>query len=175
MHKRRNNVRENIERDISSNETYTKSFEDEAQLLNELPNATAVATDAASIVSPDAALIEKIAPTKLSVDQLYLQPTDSDKSKLPNAMSLFVAKPHESVFANNATPEPTVAGIYTIEPVACQRNGTQRYYQRPRLKPWTRDAVLVIIKLILLLPLVAGYLPLAPCGAMDRNSKNTLN
>ena len=90
-------------------------------------------------------------------------------------MSLFFAKPHETVFVNIAKPEPIVAGLYTIDPVTFQRGGTQRYYQRPRLKPTTRDAVLVIIKLILLLPLLAGYSHLLPCGAMDRNSKNTLN
>ena len=90
-------------------------------------------------------------------------------------MSLIFAKPHEPVFDNIAQPGPTVAGLYTIEPVALQRGGTQRYYKQPSLKPSTRKAFLVIIKLILLLPLVAGYSHLPPCGAMDRNSNNILN
>ena len=82
MHKRRNNVRENIERDISSNKTDQTSIEDEILMLNELPNATAVATVTSPAVMPDTAFIEKSAPTKKSADQLSLQPTDSDKSKV---------------------------------------------------------------------------------------------
>ena len=175
MHKSCNNVRENMERDISSNKRDKMSFEDEAPLLNELPNATAVATVAARATTPDAALNKKSVPTVQFADQLSVQPTDSEKSKVPNAMNIFLAKPHEAVFVNIAKPEPTVSRFYTIEPVAFQRGGTQRYYQRPRLKPSTRNAVLVIIKLIVLLPLVAYYSLLSPCGAINRNSKTTIN
>ena len=89
MHKRRNNVRGNMGLHISANGTYLKSFEDEVPMLNELPNATAVATVTSPAVTPDTALIEKSAPTKQSADQLSFQPTDSDKSKVPNGMSLF--------------------------------------------------------------------------------------
>ena len=92
MYKRRNNVRENICRHISANETYEKLFENEVLMLNELPYATGLATVAASAVTLDAGLIAKSAPTKPSVDQLSLQPTDSDKSKVPNALSLYLAK-----------------------------------------------------------------------------------
>ena len=42
------------------------------------------------------------------------------------------------MFDNIAKPEPTVSGLYTIEPVAIQHGGTLRYYLRPRLKPSTR-------------------------------------
>ena len=116
MHKRPNSVRENMGRHISANETYDNSFEDKDPIMNKLFNATAVATVAAPAVTPDAALIDKSAPTKPSADQLSLQPTDSDKSKVPNAMSLFLAKPHKPVFVNIAKPGLTVAGMYTIEP-----------------------------------------------------------
>ena len=175
IHKRRNNVRENMERDISSNKTDKTSFEDEAPLLNKLPNATAVATIAARATTPDAALNKKCAPTVQSADKLFVQPTDFQKSNVPNAMSLFFAKPQETVFVNIAKTEKNVARFYTIERVAFQRGGTQRYYQRPRLKPSTRDAFLVIIKLILLLPLIAGYSLLSLGGSINRNSKFTLN
>ena len=60
MQWRRNNVRENMGQHISANETYEKSFKDEATLLKKLPNATAVATVAAPEVTPDAALIKKV-------------------------------------------------------------------------------------------------------------------
>ena len=90
-------------------------------------------------------------------------------------MGVFFAKPQKTVFVNIAKPEPIVAGLYAIEPVSLQRGGTKRYYQRPRLKPSTRDAFLVIIKLILLIPLVSGYSLLSPCSEMDRNCKNTSN
>ena len=175
MHKKRNNISENMGRHISANETNETNFEDKAQLLNKLPNATAVATVAASAISPDAALIEKSAPSEQSANQLSLQPTNSNKSKVPNVMGLFLAKPHKTVFANIAKPEPTVAGLYTIEPVALQHGCTQRYYQRPRFKPPTKDAFLVIIKLIQLLPLVACYSPLSPYYTMDRISNKRLN
>ena len=88
MHKRRNNVRENMGRHISANETYEKSIEDESPLVNELHNATAVATVATPAVTPDAALIEQSAPTEQSADQLSVQPADCDKSKVPNSMSI---------------------------------------------------------------------------------------
>ena len=55
MYKRRNNVRENMGRHISANETYEKIFEYEVPMLNELNNATAVAP----AITPDAALTEK--------------------------------------------------------------------------------------------------------------------
>ena len=144
-------------------------------MLNEVPNATAVETVVTFEITPNAALIETSAITKESADQLSLKPTDSDKSKVPNAMRLFFVKPHELVFVNIDQHGPIVEGLYTIKHVALQRGGTQRYYQRPRLKQSIRDAVLVIIELILILLLVAGYSLLSLRGAMDRNSKNTLN
>ena len=159
IHKRRNNVPEHMGRHISANETYENSFEDEALLLNKLPNAIAFATVAAPAVTHDAALIENSALTETSADQLSLQPTDFDNSKVPSTLSLFLPKPHETVFVNIAQFGLTVAGIYTIEPVAHLRGGTQHNYQRHRLKPSTREAFLIIIELILLLPLVAGYQP----------------
>ena len=90
-------------------------------------------------------------------------------------MSLFFSKPHEPVFVNIGQPGPTVARLYTIEPVALQRGGTQRYYQRPCLKPSTKHAFSVIKELIPILLLVAGHSPLSPGGAISRNSKFTLN
>ena len=143
-------------------------------MLNELPNATAFATVATPAVTPDAALIEKSAPTKQSAGQLSLQKTDSVKSKVPNAMSLFFVKPHEPEFVNIDQHGPTVKGLYTIEPVALQRGGTQRYYQRPRLKPSIRDAFIVIKESIIILLLVAGYSFLSLNGAINRNSKTSL-
>ena len=124
IHKRCYNGRDNTSRQISANETYDKSFEDKATLINELHNATAVANIAAPEVTFDAALIEKCAPTEPSAKQLSLIPTDSDKSKLPNALTLCFVRPYETVFVNIAKPEPTVAGLYEIEPVAFHRGGT---------------------------------------------------
>ena len=175
MHKRRNNVRENMGRHILANVTYEKSFEDEVPMLNELPNATAVATGTSPAGTPDTALIEKNAPTKQSADQLSLQRTDFDKSKVPNAMSLFFDKPHEPVFVNIDQHGQTVAGLHTIDPAMLQRGSIQRYYQRPRLKPSIRHAFIVIKESILILLLVAGYSPLSLGGAIDRNIKTTLN
>ena len=133
LYKRRNNVRENMGRHISANETYEKIFEYEVPMLNELNNATTVAP----AITPDAALIETNGPTKTSAEQSSLQLTDSDKSKVQNVMTLIFANRHEQVFVNIAQPRLTVAGLYTIEPVALHRDGTQRYYQRPRLKKST--------------------------------------
>ena len=90
-------------------------------------------------------------------------------------MSLFFAKPDKPVFVNIVQPGLTVAGLYTIEPVALQRCGTQRYYQRARLKPFTNNAFSVITKLILIFSLVAGYSSLSLGSAINRISKTTLN
>ena len=156
-------------------QTDKTSFEDEAPLLNIIHNATAVATVAARATTPDEAHNKISAPTKQSADQLSVQPTDFDKSKVLNAMSLFRAKPHEKVFDDIAKTEPIVAGLFTIEPVALQRNGTQRYYQRSRLKSSTRAALLVIKELILIFLLVASYSLFLFNGAINRNSKITIN
>ena len=102
-------------------------------MLNELNDATTVAP----AITPDADLIETNGPTKTSAEQSSLQLTDSDKSKVQNVMTLIFANRHEQVFVNIAQPRLTVAGLYTIEPVALHRDGTQRYYQRPRLKKST--------------------------------------
>ena len=115
-------------RHISADETSDKSVEDDARLLNELSNATAVATVNSPAGTPDTALIEKTAPTKQSADQLSLQLTDFDKSIVPNAMSLLFVKPHEPVFINIEQHGLTVEGLYTIESGSLQRGGTQRYY-----------------------------------------------
>ena len=79
------------------------------------------------------------------------------------------------MFFNIAQPGPTVAGLSKIEFVALKPGGTQRYYQRPRLKPSTRYAFVVIKKLILILLLVAGYSALSPNNAINRNSKTTVS
>ena len=123
---------------------------------------------------PDTVLIEKTAPTKQCADQLSLQLTDFDKSIVPNAMSLLFVKPHEPVFINIEQHGLTVEGLYTTEPVSLQRGGTQRYYQRPRLKPSIKDAFIVIKESILKLLLVAGYSPLSLGGAINRNIKTSL-
>ena len=94
---------------------------------------------------------------------------------MPTAISLFFAKAHEPVFVNIAQSELTVAGLNTIKPVALQCGGTQRNYQRARLKLSTRDAFLVIKLLILILLFVTGYSPLSPFIAINCNRKNTLN
>ena len=83
-------------------------------MLNELPNATAVLTVAARATTPYAAFYKKCEPAVQSADQLSEQPTDSDKSKVPNAMCLFRAKLHKTVFVNIAKPELTIAGFIQL-------------------------------------------------------------
>ena len=116
MHNRRNNVHENMERDISSNKTDKTIFEDEAPFMNELPNATAVATVGARATTNDAALNKKYAPTAQFADQLSVQPTDFEKSKVPNAMSLFLAKPHETVFSTSPNMNQPLQGFIQLYP-----------------------------------------------------------
>ena len=50
------------------------------------------------------------------------------------------------VSADNAS---TVAASPQVHPVASQRGGAQRYDLRPRTKPSTIDAVLIIVAFIL--------------------------
>ena len=56
-----------------------------------------------------------------------------------------------------------------------QHGGAQRYDLRPCPKPSTRDAFLIIVALILLLPIAACSSPMSPLVGVARNSKNTLN
>lgn len=117
MHKKSNNVRKNMNRHISTNETINNHFKDDALLLNELSNATAVETVAAYAIITDAAIIETSAPIEQSAYKLSFQSTDCDKSKVSKALNLFFAKLHETMLANIAKFKPTVTRLYTIEPV----------------------------------------------------------
>ena len=127
MQKMHNNVPEHISQHISENKTFEKSFENIASFLNKLPNATAVANVAAPAVTPDAAVIDKSALTKKSADQLFLQLTHFESSIVLSALSIFVPSRMKQRLSTSPQPGPSVSGIYTIEPVAHQRGGTQRY------------------------------------------------
>ena len=71
-------------------------------------------------------------------------------------MGLFLAKPHKTVFVNIAKPEPTVAGLYTIEPVALQRGGTalllasslQAVYKRRVFSHYKVNSVITVSSLL---------------------------
>ena len=59
--------------------------------------------------------------------------------------------------ATSIAPAPAAeATAFAAEPAVPARGGTQRYDLRPRPKPSARDAFLVMITYILLLPLAAG-------------------
>ena len=67
-----------------------------------------------------------------------------------------LAEPPAAIPVVSADNALTVAAWPTVQAVAPQRGGAQRYDLRPRLKPSKKDAFLVIVVLILLLPLAAG-------------------
>ena len=94
---------------------------------------------------------------------------------MPDAPIQSLAPPPASIFAVNADHASTVAASPTVEPMVFQRGGAQRYDLRPRPTPSTRDAFLMIVALILLLPLAAGSSPISPLVGVARKSKNTLN
>ena len=94
---------------------------------------------------------------------------------MPNSPVQSLAKLPAAIPDVSADNASTVAALPTVQPVTPQRGGAQRYDLRPRPKPSTRDAFLIIVALILLLPLAACSSPMSPLVGVARNSKITLN
>ena len=94
---------------------------------------------------------------------------------MPIAPTQSLAEPPAPIPVISADNASTVAALPRGEPVTPHRGGAQRYDLRPRPKPSTKDAFLIIVALILLLPLVAGHSPISPLVGVARNSKTTLN
>ena len=88
-------------------------------------------------------------------NQPAAEPQATNNLALPNAPIQSLATPLAAIPIVNADHALTVAAPSTVELVVLQRGGTQRYDLRPRPKPSTRDAFLIIVVLILLLPLAA--------------------
>ena len=94
---------------------------------------------------------------------------------MPNAPVQSLAEPPAAIPDVSADNISTVTALHTAQLVVPQRGGEQRYDLRPRPKPSTKDAFLIIVALILLLPLAACCSPVSPLVGVVRNSKNTLN
>ena len=132
-----------------------KSFDEEVPFIDEVPTLPAVATPAVPSDTQYAVTAETVAPNQPAVDIMAIQPQVSDKSAVTNALIQSMAKPTATIPVVSADHASTVAALFTVQPVAAQRGGVQRYDLRPRPKPSTRDAFLIIVTLILLLPLAA--------------------
>ena len=91
---------------------------------------------------------------------------------VPDAPIQSLAAAPAAIPVVNADHASTVTASPTVESVVPQRGGAQRYDLRPRLKPSTRDAFLIIVALIMLLSLAACFLPMSPLVGVARNSKN---
>ena len=119
--------------------------------------------------------VNTAASNLLAADQLAYQPQATNNSAVPDALIQSLAVPPAAIPVVNADHASTVTAPPKVESVITQRGGAQRYNLRPRPKPSIRDAFLIIVALIMLLPLVAGSSPISPLIGLARNSKNTLN
>ena len=123
----------------------------------------------------NAVTADTAAPNQPAANYLASQPQATNNSAVFDAPIQSLAAPPAAIPVVNADNASTVAAPPTVDPVIHQRGGAQHYDLRPRPKPLTRDAFLIIVALILLLPLAACSSPISPLGGVARNSKNTLN
>ena len=105
---------------------------------------------------------------------LASQPQSTNNSEVAFAPIQSKAALPAAIPVVNADHASTVARPPTVEQVVPQRGGAQRYDLRPCPEPSTRDAVWIIVALILLLPLAACSSPMSPLVGVARNNKNTL-
>ena len=166
--------RENV-RGAPVGEIDKESSKEEVPFINHVPILPAVANAAVAAGTQNAVAAKTIAPNQQAPDHLATQSKASDNSAVPNAPVQSLSQPPAAIPDVSADNASTVTALSTVQPVAAQRGGAQRYDLRPRPKPSTRDAFLIIVALILLLPLAAGSLPISPLVGVARNSKNTLN
>ena len=141
-----------------------ESLEEEFPLIDEVPTLPGVANAAVPAGKQNAETAKTAGPNH-----------PADNSAVYDAQMQSLAAPHLPIPVFNAVHTATVTALSTVESVVPQRGGAQRYDLRPFPKASTRDAVLVIAVLILLLPLAAGSSPILPLGRVSRNNKNTLN
>ena len=172
---RNKNVREDIGHDAPAEETREESSDEEVPFIDPVPILPAVANAAVPAGTQNVVTAEAAAPNQQATDHLVSQPQAFDNSAVPNEPIQSLAALPVALPVGNADHASTVAAPPTVEPVVPQRGGAQRYDLRPRPKPSTRDAILIIVELILLLPLAACYSSMSPLVGVARNSKNTLN
>ena len=115
------------------------------------------------------------ARNKPGADHLASQPHAFDNSGVPNAPIKSLAEPPAKIPVVCTDHDSTVAALPTVQPVAFQRGGAQRYDMRFRVNLSKKDAFLVIVVLILLLSLAAGSSFMSPLFGIALNSKNSLN
>ena len=168
-------VAEYIGQNTLAGDTNKESSEEEVPFIDELPTLPAVTNAAVPAGTQNTVTAKAAAPNQHTTDHLATQSQASDNSAVRNAQVQSLAEPPAGIPDVSADNASTVAALPTVQPVAPQRGGAQRYDLRPRPKLSTRDAFLIIVALILLLPLAAGSSPISPLVGVARNSKNTLN
>ena len=171
----RKNLRDNIGQNAPARDTSEESSEETVPFIDKLPNLPAVANAAVPAGMQNAVTVKAAALNQQATDHLATQPQDSDISAVPNAPVQSLTEPPAAIPVVIADEASIVAALPTVQPVAPQRGGAQRYDLRPRPRPSTRDAFLIIVVLILLLPLAAGSSPILTLVGVARNSKNKLN
>ena len=168
-------MRVDIGQNAMARDTNKESSEEEVPFIDELPTLPAVANAAVPAGTQNTATAEAAAPNQQAIDHLATQSQAFDNSAVPNAPVQSLAEPPAAIPIVNADHASTVAAPPTVKQVVSQRGGAQHYDLRPRPKPSIRDAFMVIVVLILLLPLAAGSSHMSPLVGVARNSKNTIN
>ena len=162
--------RENV-RGAHVGETDEESSDEDVPFIDELPTLLAVTNAAVPAGKQNTVNAEAAAPNQQGTDHLATQSQASDNSAVPNEPVESLDEPPAAIPDVSADNALTVAALPTVQPVAPQRGGAQRYDMRFRPKPSTKDAFLIIVALLLLLPLAAGSSPMSPLVGVARNSK----
>ena len=168
-------VRDHIGQNAPARDTNEDSSEEEVPLIDKVLTLPAVANAAVPAGPQNAVTAEKVAVNQPTIDHFSSQQQATNNSAVTDVPIQSLVAPPAVIPVVNADNTPTVAAPPTVKPVVPQRGGAQRYDLRPRPKPSTRDAFLIFVALILLLPLAAGSSPISLFVGVARNSKNTLN
>ena len=157
----RKTERDDIGQNEPARDTNEESSDEEVPLIDEVLNLPTVANAAVPVGTHNAVTAETTVSNQQVPDSLASHLQATNNSAVPDAPIQSLAALHAAIPVVNADNASTVAAPPTVKPVIPQRGGAQRYDLRPRPKPSTKDAFLIIVALILLLPLAACSSPIS--------------
>ena len=121
----RKTVRDDIDKSAQAIDTNEESSEEEVPFIDEAPTLPAVANAAVPAGTQNAVT------ANATTDHLATQSQAFDNSAMPNALVQSLAEPLAAIPVVIADQASIVAALPTVQPVALQRSGAQRYDLRP--------------------------------------------